>query len=227
MKVCVIQPPYSYCHEDMEKTFEALLAMLDACDESLDLIVLPEYSDIPADDKDNARLFASVERQNPILLEKAVATARRCQALLFVNAMDKTPTGYRNTTHAFDREGNAVGKYYKAHPAPSEVKAPEEGGHGLDVAYSYEYRAPEVLEIEGLRIGFLTCYDFYFYENFPQLARENLDIIIGCSLQRTDTHEALSIINRFLCYQTNAYLVRASVSLGEAARSSHRAARSL
>ena len=35
------------------------------------------------------------------------------------------------------------------------------------------------------------------------------------SLQRSDTHEALSIINRFLCYNTNAYLVRASVSLGE------------
>ncbi|MBQ9785010.1 MAG: hypothetical protein IJW29_05880 [Clostridia bacterium] len=215
MKVCVIQPPYSYRHEDMEKNFEALLSLLDACDESLDLIVLPEYSDIPADDKDNARLFRAVDRQNPILLEKAAATARRCHALLFVNAMDKTPTGYRNTTHAFDREGNPVGKYYKAHPAPSEVKTEGEGGHGLDVSYSYEYRAPDVLEVEGLRIGFLTCYDFYFYENFPQLARENLDLIIGCSLQRTDTHEALSIINRFLCYQTNAYLVRASVSLGE------------
>ncbi|MBE6655255.1 MAG: hypothetical protein E7609_00085 [Ruminococcaceae bacterium] len=36
-----------------------------------------------------------------------------------------------------------------------------------------------------------------------------------CSLQRTDTHEALSIIGKFLSYQTNAYLVRASVSLGE------------
>ena len=85
----------------------------------------------------------------------------------------------------------------------------------MDVSYSYEYAPPYVLELEGLRIGFLTCYDFYFYENFPQLAREKLDIIIGASLQRTDTHEALSIINRFLCYQTNAYLVRASVSLGE------------
>ena len=215
MKVCVVQPPYSYSHEDMEKNFEKLLSMLDACDESLDLIVLPEYSDIPADDKNNTRLFEAVEKQNPILLERAAATAARCHALLFINAMDKTTTGYRNTTHVFDRTGTCIGKYYKAHPAPSEVKTEREGGHGLDVGYSYEYRPPYVLEVEGLRIGFLTCYDFYFYENFPQLARENLDIIIGCSLQRTDTHEALSIFHRFLSYQTNAYLIRASVSLGE------------
>ena len=61
----------------------------------------------------------------------------------------------------------------------------------------------------------MTCYDFYFYEGFAPLARQNIDIIIGCSHQRTDTHEALSIINRFLCYNTNAYLIRSSVSLGE------------
>ena len=94
------------------------------------------------------------------------------------------------------------------------MKTDAEGGHELDVAYSYEVDEPYVIEMEGLRFGFLTCYDFYFYERFPVLARENLDIIIGCSLQRTDTHEALSIINKFLCYHTNAHLIRASVSLG-------------
>jgi glycerophosphoryl diester phosphodiesterase len=53
------------------------------------------------------------------------------------------------------------------------------------------------------------------YEEFPQLAREKVDIVIGCSHQRTDTHQALEIINRFLSYHVNAYLVRSSVSLGE------------
>ena len=72
-----------------------------------------------------------------------------------------------------------------------------------------------MIEIEGIRFGFMTCYDFYFYENFAPLARKKIDVIIGCSHQRTDTHEALSIINRFLCYNTNAYLLRSSVSLGE------------
>ena len=217
MKICVIQPPYSYDGVDIETNFEKILSLLDECDDSLDLIVLPEYSDVPADVKDNRDFYSAIRKNGPVLLKRASETAKRCSALVFVNAMHSVDGGesYRNTTHAFDREGNLVGRYYKKHPAPSEVKSDAEGGHGLDVAYSYEYSEPTVLEIEGMRIGFLTCYDFYFYEYFPRLARERLDIIIGCSLQRTDTHEALSIINKFLAYNTNTYLVRASVSLGE------------
>ena len=215
MKVCVIQPHYSYDQKDMAKNFEEILSLLDGCDESLDLIVLPEYSDIPADTENNTFFYEAIEQNNPILLAHAAKTAKRCHAIVFVNAMHAPECGYRNTTHAFDREGILVGRYYKTHPAPSEVKTDAEGGHGLDVGYSYEYAKPYVLELEGLRFGFLTCYDFYFYENYPRLARENLDIIIGCSLQRTDSHSALSIINRFLSYHTNAYLIRASVSLGE------------
>jgi glycerophosphoryl diester phosphodiesterase len=53
------------------------------------------------------------------------------------------------------------------------------------------------------------------YENFPPLARKGVDVIIGCSHQRSDTHQALEIIGRFLCYNTNAYLLRSSISLGE------------
>ena len=215
MKICVIQPKYSFKTEDAERCFNGLLELMDACDDTMDLIVLPEYSDALADMKGKAPFYEMVDRSNARLLEKAAETARRCGAMLFVNAGCKTANGVRNTTYAFDRKGEIAGKYFKEHPAPSEVKTDREGGHELDVAYSYQFRTPTVLEMEGLRFAFLTCYDFYFYEHFAQIARQNVDIIIGCSLQRTDTHQALSIINRFLCYQTNAYLVRASVSLGE------------
>ena len=214
MKVCVIQPQYSFDGNDVEKCFYGLLTLLDQCDESMDLIVLPEYSDALADVKGKDGFYDAVEAYNRILLEKAREVAVRCHALVFLNAGYRTDAGIRNTTHAIDRNGNIVGRYFKAHPAPSEVKTDAEGGHELDVAYSYEVAEPYVLELEGLRFAFLTCYDFYFYENFARIARENVDVIIGCSLQRTDTHEALSIINRFLCYNTNAYLIRASVSLG-------------
>lgn len=215
MKVCVIQPPYSMRGEDLRFCEEKLFSLLDECDESLDLIVLPEYSDNLANITKQEDFLNAIKKYNGLLMEKARATAKRCNALVFVNGMYDAGNGYRNTTYAFDRNGKEIGKYFKSHPAPSEVRSAEAGGHGLDVAYSYAFESPFVLEIEGLRFGFLTCYDFYFYERFPLLARENLDIIIGCSLQRTDSHDALSIINRFLCYQTNAYLVRASVSLGE------------
>lgn len=215
MKICVIQPKYSFDENDIDKCFNELLSLLDECDDSMDLIVLPEYSDALADVKGKDGFYNAVKRYNSVLLRKASETAKRCNSLLFVNAGHKTENGIRNTTYAIDRSGNVVGKYFKAHPAPSEVKTDADGGHELDVSYSYEPSSPYILELEGLRFAFLTCYDFYFYENFAKIARENADIIIGCSLQRTDTHEALSVINKFLCYNTNAYLVRASVSLGE------------
>ena len=214
MKVCVLQPRYSFDAKDADLCFESLLELLEQCDDSMDIIVLPEYSDAPADTKGKAGYYDMVSRYNDAILEKARSTAKRCSSLLFVNAGYQTENGIRNTTYAINRSGQIVGRYFKAHPAPSEVKTDAEGGHELDVAYSYQYSAPEIIEIEGVRYGFLTCYDFYFYENFARIARENVDILIGCSLQRTDTHEALSIINQFLCYQTNAYLIRSSVSLG-------------
>lgn len=215
MKVCVIQPPYSMQAQDLDACEERLLSLFDECDESLDLIVAPEYSDNLADCATEESFLSAVEKYNAVVLEKAAQTAKRCHALTFVNATDFTESGRRNTTYAFDRNGNPIGKYYKSHPAPSEVKSFADGGHEFDVAYSYEKEGVYILETEGLRFAFLTCYDFYFYERYPQIAREKPDIVIGCSLQRTDSHSALSIINRFLCYQVNAYLVRASVSLGE------------
>ena len=121
----------------------------------------------------------------------------------------------RNTTHAIDRNGNVVGRYYKAHPAPKEDKSESVGGVEMDSSYTFNGKDPYTLEIEGIKFAFMTCYDFYMYEEFPQIARQNVDMIIGCSHQRTDTHQALEIIGRFLSYNTNAYLLRASISFGE------------
>ncbi len=215
MKVAVIQPYYSFSASDTEQCYRDMMAMLDSCDESFDIIALPEYSDIPAVQGSKAAFHASIDKYNSDVISRAKAAAKRCSAIVFVNAADITESGKRNTTYAINRNGDIVGKYYKAHPAPSESKTEREGGNELDVSYCYEHREPYVIEIEGLRFGFMTCYDFYFYEGFAPLAMRDVDIIIGCSHQRTDTHEALSIINRFLCYNTNAYLIRASVSLGE------------
>ena len=215
MKTYIIQPYYSFNEADLEKCFQGMMDLLDTVGDDADIIVLPEYCDIPAACSGKAAFHAAIGKYNALIKTKAAEAAKRCRSIVFFNAADKTPTGYRNTTYALDREGCVVGKYYKAHPAPSEVKTEREGGNEIDVSYSYEFRQPDVIEIEGIRFGFMTCYDFYFYENFAPLAKAGVDVIIGCSHQRTDTHEALSVINRFLSYNTNAYLVRSSVSLGE------------
>lgn len=213
MKVTLIQPRYSMNTDELDKCFSELLGLLRSCDATSDLIVLPEYSDAPARVSDTDSFRAAVNKNNAALLKAASEAASRCHAFVCVNAAYETKSGLRNTTHIFDRSGNLFGRYFKAHPAPSEIRTVN-GGIGLDASYSYEFREPFIADMDGVRCAFLTCFDFYFYEMFPKLARENIDLIIGCSLQRSDTHEALEIFGRFLSYQTNAYLVRSSVSLG-------------
>ncbi len=210
MKACIIQPPYSVDQSRLEEYFQWELDAMDKCDESMDLIVLPESCDVPCYVPDKEGCFAVAKRFGPVLQEKAAQTAKRCDAILFCNMHRPCEGGLRNSTLAFDRSGQLVGWYDKQHLTPGEVS-----DYQLDSDYTFEYSAPTVLEIDGLRYGFLTCYDFYFYENFANLARNDLDIIIGCSHQRTDTLETLEMIDRFCAYNINAYLVRASVSLGE------------
>lgn len=215
MKTCIIQPYYSFDYKDTEKCFNEMTKLIDSCDDSMDLIVLPEYCDIPTDTENADRFLESIEKYNDIIYKKIVDTAKRCNAIVFANFGYKTENGYRNTTYAFNRNGEEVGRYFKAHPAPSEVKTKVKGGNEMDCSYSYSYTEPYTIEIEGIRFGFMTCYDFYMYEGFASLARKNVDVIIGCSHQRTDTHNTLDMIGRFLSYNTNSYLVRSSVSLGE------------
>lgn len=217
MKIRIIQPAYTTAAEDLQKNYDAMVALMEDCTEPLDLIVMPEYCDIPAAQKGKAAYRAAIAKYNAPFLQKAKEMAVRCHAMTFVNCAHLTEDGkFRNTTHAIDRNGTVVGRYYKSHPAPSEDRPEAVGGLEMDSSYTWNGKNPYILEMEGLRFGFLTCYDFYMYEAFPQIARQNVDIIIGCSHQRTDTHRALSIINQFAAYHTNAYLVRASVSMGEA-----------
>lgn len=210
MKVCIIQPAYSTDFSLSDKYFDKQIRLIDECDESMDVIVLPEACDIPCLAPTRADADASSAKYNKILLDKVAKTARRCNAIVFVNARSGEVGALRNTTYAFNREGEVVGTYYKQHLTPGEVTKIR-----LDSDYTYEHSEPTVIEIDGLRFGFLTCYDFYFYEAFSNLARQRLDFIIGCSHQRSDTHRAIEIMSQNLAYNTNAYVLRSSVSMDE------------
>lgn len=210
MKACVIQPAYSTDFSKSEAYFQKQLDLLNSCDESVDIIVLPESADCPCLAKDESERATAFKKFNEKILNTSKETAKRCNAIVFVNAKEKAGEKFRNTTFAINKNGEVVGKYYKQHLTPSEVAA-----NDIDSDYTYKYSAPTVLEIDGLRFGFLTCYDFYFYEYFSTLAKLNLDFIIGCSHQRSDSHDATEIITRFLAYNTNTYVLRASVSMDE------------
>ena len=210
MKVCVVQPEYSFDYSKSDELFAAELKLFDDCDESMDIIVFPEYSNIPCLAKTKEAMEESYNKYGKPLLDKAAEAAKRCHATLFVNCIFPTESGLRNTTLAFDKTGNLAGRYFKQHLVPSEMNV-----YRLDKDYTFEPSEPTVIEIDGIRYGFLVCYDFYFYEAFSNIARYEPDIIIACSHQRSDTHDALEMMSKFCAYNTNAYVVRSSVSLGK------------
>ncbi len=210
MKACVIQPPYSRDVSRSEELFDYKLKKLDECDSSMDIIVLPEYSDVPCVTSTLEETLYYHKKNIGPLLDKCKQTAKRCDSLVFVNALSLEDEGYRNTTYVISREGEVIGKYFKKHLPPLEKEVLK-----LDMSYAYSEPQPYTIEIEGIKYAFLTCYDFYFYEAFARIARENVDIIIGCSLQRSDSHDAIEIMCRHLAYNTNAYVLRSSVSFSE------------
>ncbi|MBO5221245.1 MAG: hypothetical protein J6C26_02915 [Clostridia bacterium] len=210
MKVCIIQPPYSGNYADSRACFQKQLELMDQCDPSMDVIVLPESCDIPSLARTKEESEASSDRYNKTMVDAAIKLAKRCSATVFFNARSYGETGTRNTTYTINRQGEIVGKYYKEHLTPGEVSKMK-----LDSGYTFEPTEPIIVEVDGVRYAFLVCYDFYFYEMFPQIARYRPDVIIGCSHQRSDSHDALEIMGRFLCYNTNAWLFRSSVSMDE------------
>ncbi|MBQ0080209.1 MAG: hypothetical protein KBS95_01475 [Alistipes sp.] len=207
MNVCVIQPAYQKGEQAAYDTHKWMIDELDKCSESCDLIVLPESSGTQALLPNFETTKRVAQKNTQEILDACSKTAKRCQAVVFINALDKTEAGYRNTTFAFNQEGKLVGKYLKQQLTMGERRK-------YDTSYSDVWSEPYILEIDGIRYAFLTCYDFYYYENFSNIARMKPDIIIGCSHQRSDPHYILEFIDSFCAYNTAAYLVRSSVSMG-------------
>lgn len=214
MKARIIQYRFGPEEADIQKNFDWILSELDACDDSLDIVVLPEgcHEPAPVGAGEGAGTEAPrsdiAARRNDALLAKAAETARRCRAAVFVNARYESPTGPRNSTFAYAPDGSLAGRYDKQNLTPGEHLT-------LDDSYTREFAPPKIVVIGGVRYAFLICYDFYFVEQWAALARVRPDVIIGCSRQRTDRHEALGFQNRNCAYATGAYLLRASVSMGE------------
>ena len=208
MKARVIQQYFAQDDKGRVESFQWTIRELDKYDPSLDIIVLPEFADVPGKSQ-AGELIKNAREYGPALQKRCAETARRCRSYVFCGVVDTSLEVPRNAIFIYDRNGELIGKYYKQHLTRGEWTR-----NGLDKSYTEEWSEPYILDLEGVRYAFLTCYDFYFYENFANIARWKPDVIIGCSHQRSDTFRALDIINSFCAYNTGAYLVRCSVSMG-------------
>ena len=210
MKGLIYQSGFYAGLDGARRGTDEAIQMLDGCRLGTDIIVLPEYADMTFCPETREEYVQAHEENTGRLLQKAAETAKRLGAFVFVNASDLVDGEYLNTTFAFDRAGELRGKYLKQHLTPGEITK-----LGLKSDYTYRFSEPYIVEMEGIRFAFLTCYDFYFYEMFSAIAQKKPHVLIGCAQQRSDTHEAALINARFAAYNTGAYVLRAGVSLGD------------
>lgn len=209
MRLCAIQQPYPYTPEAAPAAIDWLVRELDSCDPSLDLIVTPEYSNCPPAFPPGESLRFAVAHTEP-LVNAAVAAARRCHAVVALSFCASIGNGvYRNTTRVFAPDGTVAGEYWKQQLTNREPESRQ-----VDNSYALEFRPPTIVEVNGIRLGFVICYDAYYTEYIQHLALRKPDIVLVCSHQRGERFDVLEMLNRSLAFHTNAFVVRAAVGMG-------------
>ncbi|MBO4632037.1 MAG: hypothetical protein J5858_08955 [Lentisphaeria bacterium] len=212
MKLCAVQIPYGHTVDQADASVDFLIRELNQCDSSCDLILTPEYSNAPATFPPGG-VIPYARKATPKLIEAARAAAVRCQAIVAVNYLCEIEPGvFRNTTRVFDRSGNIAGDFYKQHLPVSEIC-----GIKPDISYTQSFRSPEIIIVDGIRLGFLICYDTYFTEYIAHLAYCHPDIVLVSSFQRAERQEVLRMLNQNLAFTCNSFVLRASVSMGQEA----------
>lgn len=213
MKLCAIQIPYGKTADQADSAVDFLIGELDRCDSGCDLILTPEYSNAPATFPPGG-VVPYARNVTPRLIEAARNAARRCHAIVAVNYLCEAEPGMlRNTTRVFDRSGNIAGDYYKQHLPTSEIQ-----GIRPDISYTETFRSPEIITVDGIRLGFLICYDTYFTEYIAHLAYCRPDIVLVSSFQRAERQDVLRMLSQSLAFTCNSFVLRASVSMGEDAK---------
>ena len=71
MNICSIQPPYAYKSEDRGKSIAFIISQLDACDGSCDLILTPEFSNVPGTKPDSVTLAEIIKTDTEGLVAAA------------------------------------------------------------------------------------------------------------------------------------------------------------
>lgn len=156
LNITVVQPPYFMGDHPDEKIADFLIKELQKVEKDA-LIVLPEYS--------NAGGISDIESEKAAMprakemLKKASAIAKERSAYVAINVLEERDGEIKNSTYLFDKTGETSFVYDKIHLPPSEVALGVEYGDGACVC-----------DLDGIRFGFLTCYDVYFNEQIEYLA---------------------------------------------------------
>ena len=199
MKITVVQPPY-FCGENPdEKIADFLMNELQKAERD-SLIVLPEYSNVGGiSDIESEK--AAMPRAK-MMLEKAASIAKEKKAYVAINVLEERNGEIQNSTYLFDKEGNTAFVYDKIHLPPSEIALGVQYGDGACVC-----------DLDGIRFGFLTCYDVYFNEQIEYLASQKCDIILIPGYQRGEATDIIRAQTKMIAFRCNAFIAKSSYSM--------------
>ena len=199
MKITVVQPPYFMGGNPDTKIAEFLITELEQAERD-SLIVLPEYSNAGGI-SDKEREKAAMPRAKT-MLKKASQVAKEKNAYVAINVLEEREGKIKNSTYLFNRRGEVSFVYDKIHLPPSEVALGVSYGDGACVC-----------DLDGIRFGFLTCYDVYFNEQIEYLALQKCDIILFPGYQRGESADIIRAQTKLIAFRCNSWVAKASYSM--------------
>ena len=201
MKLTVVQPPYC-AGENPDRTIADFLINELSSVEKGELIVLPEYSNAGGLSDKESELNALPRAK--VMLEAAARIAREKSAYIVINVLEKRNEKIKNSTYLFDTCGKIAFMYDKIHLPPSEIDLGVERGNKNCVC-----------ELDGIRFGFMTCYDVYFNEQIEYLAMQKPDIILIPGYQRGERTDIICAQATLTAFRCNAFIARSSYSMND------------
>ena len=201
MKITVIQPPYHAGENSEAKIADFLVSELDLIGENT-LAVLPEYSNAGGTSNPEREL-KSLSRAKE-MLKSASEIAREKKAYVAINVLEQRNDQLWNSTYLFDKKGEVAFVYDKIHLPPSEV--------ALGVSYG---GGACVCDLDGIRFGFMTCYDVYFNEQIEYLSSQKPDIILLPGYQRGERTDILRAQTKMIAFRCNAFVAKSSYSMDD------------
>lgn len=199
MKITVVQPPYFAGENPDEKIADFLIKELEKVEKN-SLIVLPEYSN--AGGISDAESEKAAMPRAKAMLHKAAVAAKEKSAYVAINVLEERDRKIKNSTYLFDKLGQIAFVYDKIHLPPSEISLGVEYGDGTCVC-----------DLDGIRFGFLTCYDVYFQEQIEYLALQKCDIILIPGYQRGESTDIIRAQTKMIAFRCNCFVAKSSYSM--------------
>lgn len=203
LHITTVQPRYFSGEQPDKKIADFLLAQLEIVTEG-GLIVLPEYSNAGGLSDAESELQALPRAE--VMLEKASEIAGRKRAYVVINVLQRRRDEIKNSTYLFDTKGEVAFIYDKQHLPPSEVKLGVKPGNSSG-------KCQCLCELDGMKFGFMTCYDVYFNEQIEYIAHGKPDIILIPGYQRGERTDIICAQAKLTAFRCNSFVVRSSYSM--------------